>query len=155
MHLTPVKIPGKRRPKAHVSDEPSNLAPNQDIARPTNSGSKRPSSSSSSSRHRPRIRPRGSSIERQLPLEILEAILVYSQNVNLAYASPRFGWLLSGLSTRRSIFLQAFDKTFTMMARPKSVDTPNPSPPGTPDRSRNEGGPNGFKVCCTSPYRSA
>ncbi|KAI3327018.1 hypothetical protein HD806DRAFT_380079 [Xylariaceae sp. AK1471] len=47
-----------------------------------------------------------------MPLEVLERIFWFSENVNLPRASPRLGLLLSGRSTLRETFLTAFGPTW-------------------------------------------
>lgn len=104
MDLTPIRIPGKRRSKYHEPED-SGFGPDRTA----------PSKKLNPSSKRSRARLRGASIERQFPLEILEPILSYSQNVNLVRASPRFGWMLSGLSTRRRVFIDALSPCWEML----------------------------------------
>lgn len=47
-----------------------------------------------------------------MPLEILEDIFMYSENINLVRASPLLGKFLSGLETRHAVFVYAFAPTF-------------------------------------------
>ncbi|KAI1379858.1 hypothetical protein F4677DRAFT_442054 [Hypoxylon crocopeplum] len=95
MDLTPLKIPGKRR------------QPRMPAANPLRKGTRR------TTKPKPQntLKAKGSWLER-LPLEILEPILWYSGNANLALSSPRIGKILSGASTRRETFISAFEPTW-------------------------------------------
>ncbi|KAI1088902.1 hypothetical protein F5B19DRAFT_401318 [Rostrohypoxylon terebratum] len=98
MKLTPVKIPGKRRRKGE-----SGAVITQKKAKPATP--------------RSRPRPKKSAEEtasylEHMPLEILERIFWFSENVNLTRASPRIGRLLSGLPTRQATFINAFRPTW-------------------------------------------
>lgn len=92
MELTPIRVRGK---KNRVPLPPKRL--NRDRGQ----------------RKQARVRrPRASNIERSMPLEVLERIFWFSENVNLPRASPRLGRLLSGASTLRETFLAAFGPTW-------------------------------------------
>lgn len=99
MELTPIRIPGKRRKKGEPA--PAKKA-KRDVTR--SQTMKKPKS-------KPK-KPLGSYLERELPLEIIERIFWASETTNLAKASPRIGHMLSGLSTRRATFLNAFGPTW-------------------------------------------
>ncbi|KAI1460031.1 hypothetical protein F4805DRAFT_13168 [Annulohypoxylon moriforme] len=95
MKLTPLKIPGKRRREG----EPTAVAPRKRImTRPRSRAQKSAEGTASYLEH--------------MPLEILEHIFWFSENVNLTRASPRIGRLLSGLSTRQETFISAFKPTW-------------------------------------------
>ncbi|KAI1183535.1 hypothetical protein F5B17DRAFT_121064 [Nemania serpens] len=98
MELTPIKVRGKRRAREEqriVPPPPKRLNKDRDQRRPA------------------RVRrPRASNIEKSMPLEVLERIFWFSENVNLPRASPRLGRLLSGASTLRETFLAAFGPTW-------------------------------------------
>ncbi|KAI0013772.1 hypothetical protein F4779DRAFT_638926 [Xylariaceae sp. FL0662B] len=96
MELTPIKIPGKRRRKG---EESVSLPPTK---RPKETLSKRP---------KKMRQPRVPSME-MLPLEILERIFWFSEDVNLPRSSLRLGHLLSGRSTLRETFISAFGPTW-------------------------------------------
>ncbi|KAI0019909.1 hypothetical protein F4780DRAFT_401218 [Xylariomycetidae sp. FL0641] len=100
MDLTPIKIRGKRRRRG---EPPANVLP---VA-------KRPKAKATGIRKK--AKPRASQvsyIEKEIPLEVLERIFWFSENVNLPRASLRFGRLLSGVSTLRETFIQAFGPTW-------------------------------------------
>jgi len=95
MELTPIKVRGKRRAKGDppvAASSKRHKTPKQETQRQL---------------ARARL-PKASNIEKSMPLEILERIFWYSENVNFPRASPRLGWLLSGPSTLRGTFLRAF-----------------------------------------------
>lgn len=100
MKLTPVKIPGKRRQKG----EPGAVVTHK-------------KATSATAKARSRSRPKKSAEEtasylEHMPLEILERIFWFSENVNLTRASLRIGRLLSGLPTRQATFINAFQPTW-------------------------------------------
>lgn len=98
MDLTPIKVRGKRSAKGE--------APLVTLA-------KRPKHSGEGKRKQAKVRcPRASNIEKSLPLEVLERIFWFSENLNFPRASPRLGALLSGTSTLRETFLSAFGPTW-------------------------------------------
>ncbi|RYP47097.1 hypothetical protein DL769_011341 [Monosporascus sp. CRB-8-3] len=99
MELTPIHIPGKRRRKGEPppSRKPKRSRKN-DEKKVLVKASKEPSR-------------KGSYIE-NMPLEILELIFLHAENVNLARASPLIGNMLSGISTRRWVFIHAFAPTW-------------------------------------------
>ncbi|KAK8024128.1 hypothetical protein PG993_012194 [Apiospora rasikravindrae] len=99
MELTPIRIPGKRRKKG---EPPPPKKAKRDVAR--DQAMKKHKSKPS--------KPKGSYLERELPLEILERIFWASETANLAKASPRIGHMLSGPATRRATFLNAFGPTW-------------------------------------------
>ncbi|CAJ2504230.1 Uu.00g116240.m01.CDS01 [Anthostomella pinea] len=96
MYLTPIRVRGKRRRPG----EPSA------IHLP-----KRPKTKTQKKHRKPRAM-RASYFEREVPLEVLERIFWFSENVNLPRCSPRFGRLLSGPSTLRETFIAAFGPTW-------------------------------------------
>ncbi|KAK8099261.1 uncharacterized protein PG998_012502 [Apiospora kogelbergensis] len=102
MELTPIRIPGKRRKRG----EPA--APSKKTKR---SVTRDQTMKKQKSKSKP-AKPLASYLERELPLEILERIFWASETANLAKASPRIGHMLSGLSTRRATFLNAFGPTW-------------------------------------------
>ncbi|RYP47886.1 hypothetical protein DL768_006147 [Monosporascus sp. mg162] len=99
MKLTPIHIPGKRRRKG----EPP---PPRKSKRTRKNNEKKGLAKASKEPSR-----KGSYIE-NMPLEILEPIFLYAENVNLARASPLIGNMLSGISTRRWVFIHAFAPTW-------------------------------------------
>ncbi|KAI1259850.1 hypothetical protein F5Y18DRAFT_407941 [Xylariaceae sp. FL1019] len=96
MELTPIQIRGKRRRKGDPPPAPR---------------SKRPRNKDDKKRNM-KPRPKASDIQRSLPLEILEQIFWWSENVNLPKASPLLGSRLSGPPTLRKTFNQAFGPTW-------------------------------------------
>ncbi|KAH9884866.1 hypothetical protein F4778DRAFT_522866 [Xylariomycetidae sp. FL2044] len=96
MELTPIAIPGKRRRKG---------------AMPVISMPKRPKERSKTKPKRPRA-PKASYMEKELPLEVLERIFWFSENVNFPRSSHRIGRLLSGGPTLRETFIHAFAPTW-------------------------------------------
>ncbi|KAK9414263.1 hypothetical protein SUNI508_02362 [Seiridium unicorne] len=101
MELTPIRIPGKRRRKG----EPP-------IVFDTIPRKEKGKGKSKRTKRQKVVKPRASYLERQLPLEIMERIFWMSENVNFAKSGPRVGHLLSGESTRRATFMQAFGHTW-------------------------------------------
>ncbi|RYP66978.1 hypothetical protein DL771_007474 [Monosporascus sp. 5C6A] len=99
MELTPIHIPGKRRRKG----EPP---PSRKPKRTKENHQKKALAKTSKEPAR-----KGSYIE-NMPLEILETIFLYAENINLARASPLIGSMLSGISTRRWVFIHAFAPTW-------------------------------------------
>lgn len=97
MELTPIRIPGKRHRKGEQAVIFS--------ARP-----RRKARQTVEEKKTKRAKP--SYLERKLPFEIVERIFWASENVNFAKSSLRIGKLLSGLSTRRETFLEAFGPTW-------------------------------------------
>ncbi|KAI1804799.1 hypothetical protein F4811DRAFT_518494 [Daldinia bambusicola] len=98
MELTPIKVRGKRRRRNEVA-----------VVVPE----KRPKVSVKPKRQRSRrSRESKASYLEKIPLEILERILWYSENVNLPRSSPLVGRLLSGHSTLRETFIAAFQPTW-------------------------------------------
>jgi hypothetical protein len=100
MKLTPIRVPGKRRPKG----EPPlvfDVAPRKKRLRRATSKAKVVT-----------LKPKVSYLERDFPLEIVERIFWMSENVNFARSGLRLGYLLSGISTRRETFLRAFAPTW-------------------------------------------
>jgi hypothetical protein len=96
MDLTPIRVRGKRRAQGELPLAPS-------LKRPKDLGQKK----------QVRVRrPKASNIEKSMPLEVLERIFWFSENINLPRASPRLGTLLSGPSTLRETFLSAFGPTW-------------------------------------------
>ncbi|RYO89609.1 hypothetical protein DL766_000431 [Monosporascus sp. MC13-8B] len=100
MELTPIHIPGKRRRKGEPPPPPPKSK------RPRKGGENKALVKASKEPSR-----KGSYIE-NMPLEILERIFFHAENVNLARASPLIGSMLSGISTRRWVFIQAFAPTW-------------------------------------------
>ncbi|RYP07443.1 hypothetical protein DL765_009154 [Monosporascus sp. GIB2] len=98
MELTPIHIPGKRRRKGEPPPRKSKRPRKDDEKKALVKASKEPS--------------RKSSYIENMPLEILERIFFHAENVNLARASPLIGSMLSGISTRRWVFIQAFAPTW-------------------------------------------
>ncbi|KAI0476148.1 hypothetical protein GGR56DRAFT_641403 [Xylariaceae sp. FL0804] len=99
MELTPIKVRGKRRLGGKgegLFEAPRLKRPRRDI-RPRRKKSKPPTASF---------------IEREIPLEVLERIFWLSENVNFPRSNPRVGRLLSGASTLRETFIQAFGPTW-------------------------------------------
>ncbi|KAI0447231.1 hypothetical protein F4803DRAFT_361915 [Xylaria telfairii] len=98
MELTPITVRGKRRAEGEqLSLDRPKKAIKQDR----------------SQKKQVKIRrPKASEIETSMPLEILERIFWLSENVNFPRASPRLGRLLSGPSTLRKTFLNAFGPTW-------------------------------------------
>ncbi|KAI0097946.1 hypothetical protein GGR51DRAFT_450263 [Nemania sp. FL0031] len=98
MELTPIRVRGKRRAGGQ-------LLP---VALP-----QRPRNRDQTPKKQLRAhRPKASNLERSMPLEILERIFWFSENVNFPRASLRLGRLLSGPSTLRETFLSAFGPTW-------------------------------------------
>ncbi|KAI1077041.1 hypothetical protein F5B20DRAFT_303646 [Whalleya microplaca] len=95
MELTPIKIPGKRRRKG----EPVAISLPK---RSKNTANTRPKKMRQS---------RVPSLE-EMPLEILERIFWFSEEVNLPRSSLRLGRLLSGRATLRETFITAFGPTW-------------------------------------------
>ncbi|KAH6647065.1 hypothetical protein BKA67DRAFT_425405 [Truncatella angustata] len=99
MELTPIRIPGKRRRKG----EPPvvfHVPPRKD-------------KHTAKRRKKPKVpKLKASYLEKKLPLEIMERILWMSENVNFAKSGARVGYLLSGESTRKETFVQAFGPTW-------------------------------------------
>ncbi|KAJ8132500.1 hypothetical protein O1611_g1126 [Lasiodiplodia mahajangana] len=98
MELTPIRVRGKRRAGGEllpVIPRPKRLNRGQN------------------QKKRPRVRrPKASNLEKSMPLEVLERIFWFSENVNFPRASPRLGRILSGPSTLRETFLVAFGPTW-------------------------------------------
>ncbi|KAI1813162.1 hypothetical protein GGS20DRAFT_554686 [Poronia punctata] len=97
MELTPIRVRGKRR----VKGEPPVAHTSTRRRIPKQTRKEKPTGIRFS---------RASLLE--MPLEILELIFWYSENVNLPRASHRLGWLLSGRSTLRKTFISAFAPTW-------------------------------------------
>ncbi|KAI0848471.1 hypothetical protein F5Y00DRAFT_238409 [Daldinia vernicosa] len=98
MELTPIKVRGKRR-----------LGNEAVVATPK----KKSKTVGKSKLHKSRrSRESKASYLEKIPLEILERILWYSENVNLPRSSPLIGRLLSGRSTLRETFIVAFQPTW-------------------------------------------
>ncbi|KAI1642853.1 uncharacterized protein F4817DRAFT_351850 [Daldinia loculata] len=98
MELTPIKVRGKRRRGIEAA-----------VATPK----KRSKVVGKSKLHKSRrSRESKASYLEKIPLEILERILWYSENVNLPRSSPLIGRLLSGRSTLRETFIVAFQPTW-------------------------------------------
>ncbi|KAI1111853.1 hypothetical protein F5Y14DRAFT_288181 [Nemania sp. NC0429] len=98
MELTRIKVRGKKRDRNEQLVVPSPPKPlNRDRHQRKQAMARR---------------PQASNIEKSMPLEVLERIFWFSENVNLPRASPRLGRLLSGASTLRETFLAAFGPTW-------------------------------------------
>ncbi|KAI1662847.1 hypothetical protein F4813DRAFT_342136 [Daldinia decipiens] len=98
MELTPIKVRGKRR----LGNEAVVAIPKM-----------RSKAVDKSKLHKSqRSRESKASYLEKIPLEILERILWYSENVNLPRSSPLIGRLLSGRSTLRETFIVAFQPTW-------------------------------------------
>ncbi|WQF83056.1 hypothetical protein CDEST_08070 [Colletotrichum destructivum] len=95
MQLTPIKVRGKRG-KAPSSKNSTKPPPRERKSRlSTRLGIKRKSL-----------------LERQLPLEIIERIFVFSENLNFPRCSPLVGRLLSGRSTLVNLLISSFHPTW-------------------------------------------
>ncbi|KAJ0160383.1 hypothetical protein CTA2_8073 [Colletotrichum tanaceti] len=95
MQLTPIKVRGKRG-KAPSSKNSTKPPPRERKSRlSTRLGTKRKSL-----------------LERQLPLEIIERIFVFSENLNFPRCSPLVGRLLSGRSTLVNLLISSFHPTW-------------------------------------------
>ncbi|KAI8957740.1 hypothetical protein F5Y11DRAFT_71421 [Daldinia sp. FL1419] len=99
MELTPIKVRGKRRHGSEVVVAPPPKKKSRAVDK-------------SKPRRSRRSRKSKASFLEKIPLEILERILWYSENINLARSSPLVGRLLSGRSTLRETFIVAFQPTW-------------------------------------------
>lgn len=130
MALTPVKIRGKRNRKGEPAHEPRKV---QKVGKRDN-------------QNRPR-RSKFSAIEMSLPLEVLERIFWFSENVNFPRASHLIGRLLSGVPTLHKTIIAAFGPTWDLWYR-HNTEWPRPRWP----RSRRileslDSGNAKFQVC--------
>ena len=105
MNLTPIRVRGK--PNSAAATKRKAVSRASDSAAPGNDATE-PSSK------RPRMKKavKTSLVERELPLEILERIFIFSENLNLARASPLLGRMLSGRPTLVALVIQAFGPTW-------------------------------------------
>ncbi|KAF9879428.1 hypothetical protein CkaCkLH20_02971 [Colletotrichum karsti] len=95
MKLTPIKVRGKRGKAASSSSTP------------------KPATQKGKSRLATRlIAKRTSLVESSFPIEILERIFLFSENLNFARASPALGRALSGRSTLINLIINAFHPTW-------------------------------------------
>lgn len=95
MPLTPIRVRGKRNFPA--------------VAKTKKRAMKDDAPSSKRRQLRP---PKKSLMEREIPLEIMELIFHYSENVNFPRASPLLGRLLSGRQTLVATIIGAFSPTW-------------------------------------------
>ncbi|KAI1335357.1 hypothetical protein F5Y15DRAFT_252773 [Xylariaceae sp. FL0016] len=96
MKLTPIRIRGKRRRKGEPAvPKPRKSSRSEVLGRPQKSR-----------------RTKASFIERKVPLEVLERIFWFSENVRFPQSSLRLGRLLSEPHTLRQTFIQAFGPTW-------------------------------------------
>ena len=102
MELTPIKVRGKRQ---RGGNEVAVVVPEKRRKASVKSKLQR-------SQRSQRSRESKASYLEKIPLEILERILWYSENVNLPRSSPLVGRLLSGHSTLRETFIVAFQPTW-------------------------------------------
>ncbi|KAI1779169.1 hypothetical protein F4818DRAFT_403546 [Hypoxylon cercidicola] len=98
MELTPIKIRGKRR----RHDESPAASPLKRL---------KPKSKSKRKAKAP-LEVKASTLEKKIPLEIMEQIFWLSGNCNLPRASPLIGSLLSSRSTLQMTFIRAFEPTW-------------------------------------------
>ncbi|KAI0397719.1 hypothetical protein F5Y17DRAFT_414406 [Xylariaceae sp. FL0594] len=119
MDLTPIIVRGRRRPPGETVPAPP--LKRRNIAKQDRGGKTARARSANAS-----------VIEKSMPLEILERIFWYSENVNFPRASLRLGWLLSSPSTLRRTFLTAFAPFWHLgvpKRRLKLVGSRNLAPP--------------------------
>lgn len=101
MSLTPVRVRGKRKTSSSIIPNLAmdNLWCHKKIKRSLASVR-----ASHSSRHRPSLQ--------NLPVELLESILLYSTNLALPRSSPLLGAKLSGKATLLRLFIVVFHDTW-------------------------------------------
>ena len=101
MPLTPIRVRGKRKPR-DTTTNPKKRTREEDAQ--------------NRAYRSPKIRqlrvPKKSLLERELPLEIIELIFTYSENVNFPRSSPLLGRLLSGRQTLVGTVVAAFGPTW-------------------------------------------
>lgn len=99
MPLTPIRVRGKRKRKI-PANEPLGQKAKDDTGSPPKQRQKRA--------------VKKSLLERQLPLEVMESIHLYSENLNFARSSPLLGLLFSGHQTLVETIIAAFGPTWNV-----------------------------------------
>ncbi|KXJ93999.1 hypothetical protein Micbo1qcDRAFT_158932 [Microdochium bolleyi] len=107
MELTPIRIPLKRSRNGGVSLDAGTSTPST-VEKRKIKRKKRTKQVSKTGREA----IKASYFEKEVPLEVLERIFWLSENINLPFASLRFGRLLSGRPTLRETFISAFAPTW-------------------------------------------